>query len=80
VTVLSWPPCSPDLNIIENIWPILAQTDYDGKSIKNFSELEMSIKKAVFKFNENYRSHNFNNSVSSRLLSVIIKHGDRIKY
>ena len=33
ITTLEWPARSPDLNLIENVWEILAQLVYDGPEI-----------------------------------------------
>lgn len=80
--ILPWPAYSPDLNIIENVWAILSEYIYRGDYIKNLSELEGRIKEAMKWFNESKSEivNNLYDSVPQRLLSVIIKRGDRLKY
>lgn len=52
ITVLKWPPRSPDLNICENIWQILSIYVYDKIVIKNIDQLKIRIEEAFFKINE----------------------------
>ena len=41
VTVMDWPPCSPDLNPIENVWGVLARRVYsNGRQYSNIAELK----------------------------------------
>lgn len=41
---LDWPPCSPDLNPIENLWGILARKVYqNGRQFSNVSALKVEI-------------------------------------
>ena len=39
MTTLEWPARSPDLNLIENIWEMLAQPVYDGPEITKEAQL-----------------------------------------
>jgi len=44
VSVLTWPAKSPDLNIIENAWGILARMVYkDGRHFDNVEELVEAV-------------------------------------
>jgi transposase len=44
VRYIDWPACSPDLNIIENLWGILARRVYqNGRQYNNISELKQAI-------------------------------------
>lgn len=82
VETLKWPPYSPDINIIENVWYILSGYVYDKGPIKNLSILSERIKNAVRRYNEENQdtTAHLYSSITSRLLSIIIKKGDRIKY
>lgn len=82
ISLLEWPPYSPDINIIENIWPILSNYIYNGNKIRNLKDLRYSIKCAFDTFNETGKqiSDNLYRSVTPRLVSVICKRGDRINY
>lgn len=82
ISQLNWPPHSPDLNIIENVWKILSDDVYSNGDIKNLSMLEKRIKDSVHRFNieRNEVVDNLYNSIPKRLISVIVKRGDRIKY
>ena len=47
IRVLDWPPHSPDLNPIENVWGIMSQSMYhQGKSYTNTGDLWEAIKDA----------------------------------
>ena len=82
LSVLEWPPYSPDISIIENIWPILSNYIYKGNDIKNLSQLKSLVKCAFENFNETGKvmTRNLYNSIPSRLVSVICKRGDKINY
>ena len=80
INVLSWPPLSPDLNPIENLWGYLSQKVYEGgKSYKSSQELWEALVKV---WNETPLSffQNLYNSMSERVLKVLQEKGERIKY
>ncbi|CAK9833200.1 Transposable element Tc3 transposase [Anthophora retusa] len=44
ISILQWPACSPDLNIIENCWAMLSQAVYaEGRQFSNLNELKTCI-------------------------------------
>lgn len=80
IEVLEWPPLSPDLNPIENIWGMLSKKVYGhGKSYKNSNELWEAI---VYEWHKIPPSvfRNLYDSMSERLVSVLVGRGERIKY
>ena len=47
IRVLEWPPYSPDLNLIENVWGIMSQTIYhQGKTYTDTDDLWDAIEVA----------------------------------
>ncbi|KHJ86332.1 hypothetical protein OESDEN_13922 [Oesophagostomum dentatum] len=47
IPVLDWPPCSPDLNPIENLWNILAWKIYaNSKQYRTINELRLAVVQA----------------------------------
>ena len=82
VELLDWPPYSPDINIIENVWSMLSSEIYGGGSIKNLKELRIRIHDSVTNFNETkiQTACKLYNSMPSRLCSILEKHGQRIQY
>jgi transposase len=51
VELLGWPSKSPDLNVIENMWHLLANHIYRDGAAQNLQELRTKIKAAVTKLN-----------------------------
>lgn len=47
IQLIEWPAKSPDLNIIENVWHMLANMVYENKQYSNKEELWESIKEAA---------------------------------
>ena len=44
INVLSWPPCSPDLNVLKNAWGILARRVYaNNRQYKTVAELKAAV-------------------------------------
>lgn len=82
IDCLKWPPYSPDINIIENIWACLTTMIYKEGNIKNLTDLRFKIDMVVTIFNETQVQYvqRLYESVPSRLCDIIIKRGDRLKY
>lgn len=73
-----WPPNSPDLSPIENVWAYV-QTEVNKKGCATFAEFQAEVKKT---FKELPRSMliNLNNSIKDRLAACLAKNGDMTKY
>jgi len=82
IHVLDWPPYSPDLNIIENIWGFISKDVYGKGPIKNLKNLEAKINNAVTSFNETQSAlvANLYNSITTRLCLILEKQGQKLKY
>ena len=80
IDLLDWPAKSPDLNIIENVWSLLAKDVYDNsRQFDNISQLKEAIEKAwgrlsVEKLKKLY------DSCHRRMISVIQRKGNPTLY
>uniref|UniRef100_A0A8R1EQV2 Transposable element Tc3 transposase-like DNA-binding HTH domain-containing protein n=1 Tax=Caenorhabditis japonica TaxID=281687 RepID=A0A8R1EQV2_CAEJA len=80
IKVLDWPACSPDLNLIESVWGILASSVYKtGKQYNSISELKNAVKAEWNKIQPSY-FENLSNSMPNRIFQVIQKNGGFTKY
>lgn len=80
VEILEWPPYSPDLNIIENVWGWLARKVYEsGKQYKTKYELIEGIKEAWSTISLNYINQLYQ-SIPCRVFEVISKNGGSTHY
>ena len=80
IRVLNWPPHSPDLNPIENVWAMMCQTMYhQGKSYTNTEDLWEAIKDAWQKI-DGQKIRNLYNSMTRQLTDVLEAQGRRIAY
>lgn len=80
VDVLEWPPYSPDLNIIENVWGWLARKVYEsGKQYSSKAELIEAIKQAWSSIQLDYIKKLYD-SIPDRIYEVIIKKGGSTHY
>ena len=82
MTTLEWPARSPDLNLIENIWEMLAQLVYDGPEIMKEVQLWERIlgaKKQLIETRRDVIVHMFD-QYEERLIKSIEKKGDVTDY
>ncbi|GBO38638.1 hypothetical protein AVEN_47427-1 [Araneus ventricosus] len=55
VSVLEWPPMSPDLNLIENVWGIMPRKVYEnGGQFYSVNALKTSTESAWYNWNHRY--------------------------
>ncbi|PIC17508.1 hypothetical protein B9Z55_023726 [Caenorhabditis nigoni] len=80
IPVLTWPACSPDLNIIENVWAFMARKVYEGnKSYDNVDQLKKAIIDAWLAVDQNLLD-NLYRSLDGRVYELTLKGGGHIKY
>lgn len=80
VKVLPWPPHSPDLSIIENVWKVLKDAVYNGPDIKNKEELNLRITQSVEKINSNPEAiKSLYDGIVERYLKVLKRDGSNKK-
>ncbi|EFO99641.1 hypothetical protein CRE_24833 [Caenorhabditis remanei] len=80
IPVLTWPACSPDLNIIENVWGYMARKVYEGnKSYDNVGQLKKAIVKAWHAVYQNLLDNLFL-SLDNRLYELTLNSGGHINY
>lgn len=78
IDVLDWPPQSPDLNPIENLWAIVKR-DLKGKTPKNTDELFQLVKQSWENISVG-TCQNLINSLPRRLTNVVKNKGYPTKY
>lgn len=78
IKLLEWPPMSPDINIVEDMWKKLSSMVYDGPQFSNKTDILIKIKQAVDTINSTDRMfvQNLYSTIRSRLCKIIIKKGD----
>lgn len=82
IPLLDWPSRSPDLNLIENCWSMIASRVYDGPQYNNIDDLWAAIDDAVTDLNTNCRDQlqALFDSIPTRLDQCIRRRGDRVDY
>ena len=79
-TVMEWPPYSPDLNLIENVWRIIkCKVHAYGKQFSSKDELSNVIKGAAKDTSADEISKP-TSSMDRRLIMVVANHGAYIRY
>lgn len=80
VELLPWPPYSPDLNIIENVWGWLTRKVYEGdKQYESNEELIAGIEAAWAEISLDYLKSLYY-SLKDRMFEVILKKGGSTHY
>lgn len=80
IELLDHPPCSPDLNPMENLWGYLVRVVYaEGKQYGTVAELETAIVDAWESIPQDLID-NLIGSMNERCYQVISNHGKRTKY
>jgi hypothetical protein len=80
IPLLKWPNRAPDLNIMENVWGILARRVYaNNKQYENVQELWNAIKRE-FKNLEQDVIDNLVSSMPNRIYQVINRNGGLSDY
>ena len=80
IPLLEWPPCSPDLSPIENIWGIMTKKVYaNGKTYMNVNDLWDAIVSAWHQIPVNVFTKLYE-SIPKCLVSVLEEKGKRIKF
>ena len=78
--VLEWPPLSPDLNIIENVWSEMVRIVYsNGRQYQTTNDLKQAIFDAWEEISQDYIKTLFE-SMPHRVYELISKHDNKINY
>ena len=80
--MIEWPARSPDLNPVENLWKMISDIVYDGKTFDNELDLWDAIERACAKLMAEKREVlvNLTKSLPKRLLKVIKNKGGLTAY
>jgi len=77
---MTWPPYSPDLNVIENVWGWLTQKVYEGgKQFEDKETLTAAIKRAWSEISLKYIDSLYY-SMKDRIYEVITNKGGSTHY
>ena len=80
IHTLEWPPYSPDLNIIENVWGMVSSEVYkDGREYQNADELWESVSEAFLCIPNSSIWHLYE-SIPNWLMAVLEQRGRRTRY
>ncbi len=83
VPLLEWPPCSPDLNIIENVWHYLKLKMKKLRAANSRDELWENVLLVIHSMWEAEMTETINNlyeSMPRRMAAVIAARGGNTKY
>ena len=77
---MEWPPNSPDLNPIENMWSIIKRKVYaNGKQFRSKNQLWNAIQAAAKGISTD-EVLKLTSSMDRRLIAVVARHGAYIKH
>ena len=77
---MEWPPNSPDLNPIENMWSIIKRKVYaNGKQFRSKNKLWNAIQAAAKEISTD-EVLKLTSSMDRRLIAVVASHGAYIKH
>ena len=80
IPILEWPPMSPDLNPIENVWANLQRKVYEGgKTYTNTDDLWCTIQDAFFTITKE-EVENLYLSMRNQMIKVLEKQGEKTGY
>lgn len=80
IDVLDWPPYSPDMNIIENLWGIMARKVYpDGKVYLSLDALEAACRNCWSEITQDYITSLFD-SMPRRINELVQSKGGPTSY
>lgn len=77
---LQWPPFSPDLNPIENLWQIVKNQVYSGSSFQTIEELKDAVDQVWSDLDRSDTLRNLIASMPYRMREVIRRKGHPINY
>ena len=83
IVTMKFPPCSPDLNPIENLWAELSRMIYSAnRSFTSREELMGAIKHACTEIGRNKKDYllNLHQSVLRRCIDILERRGGETKY
>ena len=80
IQILAWPACSPDLNVIENVWGYLVRLVYEnGKQYESINDLTTAIFDSWKMIPTDYLK-NLVSSMKTRICEVLMKNGGATHY
>ena len=81
LNVLKWPPYSPDMSLIENVWKILKDLVYTTPTFETKDQLWLKIRMSVNEFNMTKSStiKSMYDGLSNKYLNIIAKNGSNKK-
>ena len=82
ISLIEWPPRSPDINWIENVWKMLSDIVYDQKQFQNKKDLWLAVQddeEVIMKTKRDVIKEWFTR-FNRRLLSLIKNRGLHVPY